>query len=166
MIDFAVRYKNINPRADTQGGQATPEVPYPYLTLYQLNDVHWLASDEFRAVQNTLDGFEVNMRSYRVVVRSTSERGAAQAKFVVTSEIQLADPGEFDRRVHAFGAMSGHRGSVLYEFMPGLLANEQKGLTSGGLVVSWFNEMPMLQGSRHGVQDVWQLVSAFEGGKS
>jgi hypothetical protein len=152
---FALRYPSTSPKADVARGEATADVPHPFLALYKLNDVHWLASDEFDAVPKTSDllpkevghdpfgCFEANLRSYKVVARSPVQPGGSDhPKFVFTSEMRrVPSSDEFAGLTKASAMLPGYRGSILCEIVPGLLEHEQRALASEGLVVTWFDEM-------------------------
>lgn len=166
---FAVRYKSTNSKADVVGGEATADVPHPFLTVYKINDVHWLASDEFRAIPVTSNllpkevghspfgCFEVNLRSYKVIARSPVQPGGTDhPKFVLTSEMpRVPYPEEFVGLTKASAMLAGYRGSILYEVVTGLLEHEQKDLANEGLVVTWFDEVP--KDLQSGAQS-WELI--------
>lgn len=171
---FAIRYRSTDPKADVAGGEATADVPHPFLAIYKLNDVHWLASDGFRDIPVTSDllpkeaghnpfgCFEVNLRSYKAIARSPVQPGGANhPKFVLTSEMpRVPSSEEFVGLTKASAMRPGYRGSILYEVVRGLLEHEQKDLANEGLVVTWFDEMP--KDLQSGAQ-TWELIAESAG---
>lgn len=165
-VSVAARYKHTSPNANIVGGEATSEVPYPFVTLYKLNDIHWLAGDGFNSVPQTSDllpeevgrmafgCFEGQLRSYKHIARSSVQPSTDRPKFVVTFEVPTASQEEFSKTTQIHGAIGGYRGSILYEVVPGLLEHEQKDLVDKGLVVTWFDQLPKLEGR----EQIWEMV--------
>ena len=167
-VTIALRYKHTSPKAHI-GGEANDDVPWPFLTIYKLHDIHWLTTDGFLNVRhdsellpaeaghNAFGCFDAQLRSYKLIARSPEQPGTDRPKFVLTFETPAPNPEKFGMMTKVYSALPGYRGSILYEIVPGLLEHEQKDVANMGYVVTWFDEIPKLDGPRHDAQ-IWELV--------
>jgi hypothetical protein len=182
-----LRYKNLNPAADTYvdpqyAERASPgDTTWPFLGLVKLADVQWLGAKEFAALPLTskllppeADGSEGNAfsswfgapRSYDLVTRMPDPRGGtSRPKYVLTVQMDKTPSDDswvdVDRQIMR---RTGFRGSVKYQLSEkSLLVFQEPGELAAGLAVYEFDgeEPPQSDVEMDGhvaKVDAWELI--------
>jgi hypothetical protein len=169
--DFAGRM------SDPEGTKdAVAKTGWKYLALVKLSDVTWLSSPQFDAMPRTskflppeLDGsvgsgfsyMNAALRGYVTIAKGSGKsKEQGRAKWLLSLQIESADPDALEGIGKKYEAVEGVRGWIAYGLRDGVLGYCEPGHMPRGLLLIEMDKRVEV-GQEEGVvrRDVWELTA-------